>query len=498
MTITFNNVPAGLLVPFVAVEFDSSRATSGLSAAQKYVGLLVGQMTDEGEATAGEMVQIASASQATRLFGTGSQLASMCAAWLAKNQVNELWAFPMDDPYGGVAAEATVTFVGTATSAGTFHYRIAGRHVRVPVAIGDTETDVAQAMEDTVVADHAQALFTANAVAGVVTLTARNAGLCGIDLPIRGAFAQGEADQAPTGLTSTIAVFQNGTGQLDTVDLVEAMGDEQYNVIVIDRTIDPTALSAELADRCGPLRPLDGLAIAGSPARQYVGHADLLTSYLTDPIGLGTVNSPHLVWIATGGSPSVPWEVAAEIGAIVAQRAEIDPARGHTGVPISALSPDLVYRLRILERNQLLGHGYATIRPGGAGMQIERLVTTYQTDGNGNPDIAYRDLATMLTLSYLRYSFRQLWSGYSDYKLADDGTNIGAGQAVMTPSVAYAIDVAWAQQMEIKGLIEGADKFAAALVVERNGSDPNRLDHLLPPDLMNQLIVTAAKIQYVL
>ena len=51
---------------------------------------------------------------------------------------------------------------------------------------------------------------------------------------------------------------------------------------------------------------------------------------------------------------------------------------------------------------------------------------------------------------------------------------------------------------EEKGLVEGIDRFKADLVVERNASDPNRLDFLLTPDLINQFIVGAAKIAFIL
>lgn len=56
--------------------------------------------------------------------------------------------------------------------------------------------------------------------------------------------------------------------------------------------------------------------------------------------------------------------------------------------------------------------------------------------------------------------------------------------------------MAWFREMEELGLVEGFDQFKRDLVVERNVSDPNRLDFLLPPDLINQLIVTAVKFQF--
>ncbi|XFB08767.1 hypothetical protein AAGT13_20535, partial [Azotobacter salinestris] len=45
-------------------------------------------------------------------------------------------------------------------------------------------------------------------------------------------------------------------------------------------------------------------------------------------------------------------------------------------------------------------------------------------------------------------------------------------------------------------LVENIDDFKANLVAERNASDPNRLDLLLPPDLVNQLRIIANKIQF--
>ncbi|MNG29476.1 Phage tail sheath protein [compost metagenome] len=52
------------------------------------------------------------------------------------------------------------------------------------------------------------------------------------------------------------------------------------------------------------------------------------------------------------------------------------------------------------------------------------------------------------------------------------------------------------REWEELGLVENIDDFKANLVAERNASDPNRLDVLLPPDLVNQLRIIANKIQF--
>ena len=126
-------------------------------------------------------------------------------------------------------------------------------------------------------------------------------------------------------------------------------------------------------------------------------------------------------------------------------------------------------------------------------------MTTYQKNAYGAPDTAYLDVNTVLTLGYLRYDMRTFWlNKYPRHKLANDGTRYGAGQAIMTPKVAKAEVVNRFRMWEEQGLVEGFDQFKDDLIVERNGSDPNRLDILMSPDLVNQLRVTGVQIAFLL
>ena len=130
---------------------------------------------------------------------------------------------------------------------------------------------------------------------------------------------------------------------------------------------------------------------------------------------------------------------------------------------------------------------------------IERLITTYKTTPIGAADISYLDVNTPLTLGYLRATFRNRFlRKFPRHKLADDGTRYGPGQAVVTPKVAKAECIAIFREWEDAGLVEGIDQFKTDLIVERNANDPNRLDILLPPDLVNQLRVTGVKIGFLL
>lgn len=50
--------------------------------------------------------------------------------------------------------------------------------------------------------------------------------------------------------------------------------------------------------------------------------------------------------------------------------------------------------------------------------------------------------------------------------------------------------------MEDLGLVENARLFAKYLIVERDGTNPNRVNVLLPPDLINQLRIFALLHQF--
>ena len=75
-------------------------------------------------------------------------------------------------------------------------------------------------------------------------------------------------------------------------------------------------------------------------------------------------------------------------------------------------------------------------------------------------------------------------------------TQKDVGQVDVTPNLMKAEAINRFRDWEQMGLVEGADQFKADIISERNASDPNRLDMLLPPDLINQLRIVANKIQF--
>lgn len=488
MAISFNLIPSGLLTPGVFVEFDTSKAQQGPSI-QNYVALLVGQRLSSGTKAAGTIDRITSASQAREFYGPGSMLAAMAEKFLGENSINELNAIALDDDGGGVAASGTLDFGGTSIEAGTLGFLLAGRSYRIAVADGDTPTEIAAALNTAIGADADRQVD--SAVDGgddtILNITYRHAGEVGNSIDMRL-----DPDlELPANLTVAITALSGGSGNPSVTSVITAMGEDQYHVIAAPYT-DTTTLTAfqtELVDRWGPLRQNDG---------QYVSaRRDDVSGQSTFADGRNNEHETIADMFGTFG----PHEWAANLGAVIAREGQADPARPMQTVEMRQVAgPVLQSELRTQgEANQLLLDGISTFKSNAGRVLIERLRTTRKENNFAAPDQSLADLNPKLILSYQRFDFRTRFTlKFARSKLADDGTRFGPGQDVVTPKTARAELVAIFRSWEELGLVEGIDQFKRDLIVERNGSDPNRLDIQLPPDLINQLRVTAAQIAFLL
>jgi phage tail sheath gpL-like len=494
VTISFNSIPSTLRVPFCSVEFDSSRAQQGLGLLT-YKGLLIGQKSSAGTAAANSIHRVTSADDVLTLAGQGSMLHRMAMAWFAANQSTACYIGVLEDDGAGVAATKTLTFTGPASADGTLVPYVDGDRVPVAVADEDTAAEVAAAVVAALNAAPNLPIGTAT-VGGagsehIVTVPFKHKGVVGQDLDIRFNYESGET--LPAGIGVTIAAGATGTTNPTLTTLIAALGDTWYNVIAEPYT-DATSLDAfdtELASRWGPMRMIDGVVFTSAAG----SHGTLTT------LGDGR-NGKHVSIVAAPGESPVrlPCELAAEAAAIVAYYGNIDPARPFTSLPFSwAKAPADADLFTWQERDLLLHDGIATTRVEAGVVQLERAITTYQETPAGADDTAYLDVTTLLSLMYIRYSWRTLvQTRYPRHKLADDGTRFGSGQAVVTPKLMAAEALAWFRELEELGIVEDFATFKANLIVERSTTDPNRLDMLLPPDLVNQLLVAATQIQFLL
>jgi hypothetical protein len=109
--VAYNQIPSSLRTPFVAVEFDNSRAAKG-PALLAYRALLIGQKIAAGHRGRRHDRQCTSEKQAATLCGRGSQLHLMARAWFKVNKSTELWLLVLADNGAGVAATKTITVTG--------------------------------------------------------------------------------------------------------------------------------------------------------------------------------------------------------------------------------------------------------------------------------------------------------------------------------------------------------------------------------------------------
>lgn len=488
MAISFNEIPANIRVPGVYSEIDNSQAVSGVQMLQ-YRILLLGQKLAAGTATALLPVRITSVQQAQLLFGIGSMLAIMAEAAIASNSFTEMWAQPMADNPAGAAAAGSLAFGGAPTASGTVSVYIGGRRVQIGATSTDTPASLATALAAAINANTALPVTAVvdSTTTSKVNLTARNNGEAGNGIDVRVNYF---GESLPTGLTTTIVPLAGGTANPDVTAALTALGDEWFQVIAMPYTdaANLAVLENELESRFGPMREIEGHAFAAAAGT----HSSLGT--LGD-----SRNSPHLTIVAAANEPMPAYAKAAESAAIAAYYASIDPARPLQTLPYSyCLAPAEADRFTLEERNLLLYDGIATTMVNASGvLQMERMVTTYKTNEAGGADTSYLDVETLFTLMTIRHDWRDyIKRKYPRHKLAADGTRFGPGQAVATPNLFKAEAVSKFREWEEIGLVENFDQFKRDLIVERNASDPNRLDVVLPPDLINGLRVVANKIAF--
>jgi phage tail sheath gpL-like len=483
----FDTIPAWVGVPGHYVEFNKSQAQPRLLTQPKRA-LIIGQRLAAGTVAAAVPTRITRKETAWAAFGYGSMLAEMCEYWLRQTETVELWAVALNDNGAGVAAAGTITFTGPSTAAGTLQLYVTGRKISVLVPKAATAAQVATATAAAINAD--TKLPITAAVAGgtptVVDITARHKGEVGNSIDVRANYNQG--DTLPAGIGIAIVCPTGGTTNPVVSAALAAIGAVQYTTIVapyIDAT-NLTALEAELALRWDGLHANDGHLVTTVPGT----HAD--GSTLGD-----SRNAPHVSILGVQKSPT--WGPIIAVQAAAADAAEPDPARPrHTLALRDVLAPSVADRYLWSELRLHLADGISTFYVDDGGVcRIQRLVTTYKTNEQGIPDTSYQSIERMRSLSYIRFMVRaRLSQVFPRHKLADDGGDYDPLQAIATPSIIKAELIALFRDLVRAGIVENIEQFIQDIQVVRNTEDRDRVDILLPPDLVNQFLISATAIQF--
>ena len=151
------------------------------------------------------------------------------------------------------------------------------------------------------------------------------------------------------------------------------------------------------------------------------------------------------------------------------------------------------------ERNNILSYGGATtVVDAGGNVLIDRAVTNFVTNSGGFVDPSYRDTETMYAPGLpallgagarIAQKFPALQAGRRRHAVCPRPSR---GHAKIIRAGLIALFMDW----EDAGLVEDVDQFKADLLVQRNGTDVNRVDVLLPPTSSTNSACSPAQIQF--
>ncbi len=373
--------------------------------------LFVGQQTAAGSATSGQLyTEIGNDNSWDTLFGANSMLAGMLRAAREENGVTRFDAIPLDDNGAGVAATSVVTFGGTTASvAGTITVYVGSKNnhaYEIAVSFGDAPTAIGGALETAINAD-TNAPFTALNATGTVTITADNDGTEANSFLIK---YVGEV----AGITTTLTGWTGGATDPVLTNLFDVISEERYQTIVWPGKYVITEVQTLLDNRWN----VDSLILDGVAVR-YIN--DSLANVKS---AVNTLNSQSIVTFGDKAianadyiGPSVgeiDYIKAAKFAAIRSLRLTVDAsiskyvvttaAKDQFGSPSIATLPYAntpITTLPVVETglgwtlteiNELNTAGASVMgnNRNNTNVIVAQVVTSYATDGAGNPDPTYK------------------------------------------------------------------------------------------------------------
>lgn len=435
--------------------------TASLRAAGVTVGLtpekllIVGQMTS-GTATSGALVQnIGSDKAEDGLFGEDSPIAAAIRRARRRNGVTQIDAIALADNGSGVDAVGACVFGGTATAAGTLNVYIGSKKFNdyeIPVAIGDSATDIGDALVAALTAD-GKSLVTGINTTGTVALTAKTAGTFGntIGIKIEGSVA---------GITSSVTAMTGGATDPVLTGVFDVLGNARYQGIVWQFHADIDELKDFLDPRFNVSNDvLDGRGFL-SITDTYANH---LSSLATENSHEVCINVDKLISTDNHKGPAIlelPFVKAAEFAAIRALRRTDDAVLGglvisrsfndsfggpwqnskpYFNTPFPDLElPDVGTSFTNVEVENLLDAGGWVIDANRAFTAViaGEVVTTYKTDSAGNPDPTFGFLNYVDTSTAAReYIVNNTRAKYPQYR-ATSGALIDGVDSANEASVA--------------------------------------------------------------
>ncbi len=426
----------GIDLPLVSLNIIAAQQTAGVTEQRV---LIIGQLLPAGTATGGDLQRdFPNDGSEDTLFGATSHVAGLVRAFKRENKVSNLDVIGLADA-AGTQATGVITFAAGAAGADTTIQVSIGSEKdfthEITVTSGDTITDIADAVTAAFLLDTKAPFVVAN-VAGVVTATAENDGTLSNEWGIS---VVGVIDS----VTIAITAWTGGATDPVLTSVLDVIGDTRYQTILWPESYDLDVVQTLLDARFNVTNGVqDGVVIQVK--------VDTLSNLKT----YANQNSESVVIPAQkkivedlfkgSATLEMPDIACAEICAIRALRLTLDavltpvlttvaPGDQFGGIELASLPyfntslPNLPiatagHVFSEVDLAELQSNGLATYGPNKAfnNTIFGEFVTTYLTDGAGNPDTSFKFLNTVDTISAIReFYFNNIKVKYAQTLLTD-------------------------------------------------------------------------------
>lgn len=467
--ISFDTIPGALRVPGQYIEFNTRTAVQGLPQNPQKL-LILGPMTAGGKQPALTPVQLYSDAQAGDLFGQGSWAQAMVKQVFSNNAYLDVTVIGVPDHEAGVAAVGSVVVSGKSTSAGAVDLIIGGVEYSIAVPAGISAEAVADKLRVKLTASPA-CLVASGGSGATLSLTAKNKGEIGNEISVK-------VQSGAAGLNFKVTAMANGQKNANISEALAVVAGKQYHVVVCPFVDDANAkaLSTHLTDVSNAIEQRGCIGVLGWRGTLATGIA--FAAKIND--GRATC-----AWYkgAVEGNALIAAGYAAQLAA------EQDPAKPLNTLEVRGLTvtPDADWPL-FAECNNALFNGMTPLTVVNNKVQIMRAVSTYTKSAANVDDPSLLDITTIRTLDYTRKAVKErIALRFPRSKLSD----------TLVPKVkSEVLDVLI--KLEEAEIIENAEANKGKLQMVRAENDPNRLNAVIPADVVNGLHVFAGRIDLIL
>jgi phage tail sheath gpL-like len=455
--------------PRVAIAFDRTSGVKQQASTAKEI-LIVGQMLAAGTQPVNTPVQLLRETDSEGYFGKGSPIDIAAKAAFLANPNIILSAVGIAD--AGTKAAQTITIAGgNAANSGEMWFYIMGRKVVLTIVVGDTPT--AQGTNLAAAINARDDLpVTANAAAGVVTITCRVGGTIGNTITLRAFTPQGFVP----GSTYTLggSTLTGGVGVVSTTNATAACSTHRYHLIV--SCFDDQTTEQAMRDYV----TAEGQAELGAGELAITAQVGALSAQTTQALAVNGLRSVH---ISINGTESWFVEVAAAAAAVMAS--ESVATRPYNTLPLPGIkAPPIASRWLRTETRSLIDNGCSPLVAGTDDVvRFLRVVSTNVTNAAGNKDYSVLDITKVQAFDDIRDNATlMLNTNYPRARWADSDPDGLLPTDVATPAKVQGDFLNMLRDRQSNGIVQQVEQYASQIVVNKVGT---QMQFSLPANIVD-------------